>query len=248
MSANLLGAELFRARRSRSTWILPAVGAAFLGLSLLGNVSVEHNKLVQGHTTPGDASYVLVGLAFIMLLFSALSGVIAVTSEYRSRTIGLSVLVTPTRWPILIAKAQVAALTGALYGLLGVVEAFAVSAAAMSARGDALVISGRTVWLAVAIVAVVAIAGPWGTFVGAVVRSELAAVIGTIVYVSMAEAAVLHYFPSVGRWLLGGAQAAVLADPSVPERLSRLAGSGVLVGWIVATAAIAIPLFRNQEL
>jgi hypothetical protein len=58
----------------------------------------------------------------------------------------------------------------------------------------------------------------------------------------------LHYFPSVGRWLLGGAQAAVLADPSVPDRLSRLAGSGVLIGWIVATAAIAFPLFRNQEL
>jgi ABC-2 type transport system permease protein len=248
MSADLFRAELFRAWRSRSTWILPAAGAAFLGLSLLGNVSVEHNKLAQGQTTPGDASYFLVGLAFIMVLFAALSGVIGVTSEYRSRTIGLSVLVTPSRWPILVAKAQVAALAGALYGILGVIEALAVSAAAMSARGDALVISGRTVWLAVVVVAVVAMAGPWGTFVGAVVRSQLAAVIGTIVYVSMAEAAVLHYFPSVGRWLLGGAQAAVLADPSVPERLSRLAGAGVLVGWIVATAAVAIPLFRNQEL
>src|SRR5579862_3502246 len=107
MSANLFRSELFRVRRFRSTWVLPAVGAAFLALSLLGNVSVEHNKLVQGRTTPGDASYFLVGLAFILVLFSALSGVIGVTSEYRSRTIGLSVLVTPSRWPILIAKAQV---------------------------------------------------------------------------------------------------------------------------------------------
>jgi ABC-2 type transport system permease protein len=248
MSANLVRAELFRLRRSRTTWVLPAVGAAFLALSLLGNVSIEHNKLVQGHTTPGDASYFLIGLAFIMVLFSSLSGVIGVTSEYRSRTMGLSVLVTPSRSPILLAKAQVAALTGALYGLLGVGEAFALSAVALSARGDSLAVSGRTIWLAVAIVAVVAVAGPWGTFIGAVVRSQLAAVIGIIVYVSMAEAAVLHYFPSVGRFLLGGAQAAVLADPSVPERLSRLAGSGLLVGWIVATAAVAIPLFRNQEL
>jgi ABC-2 type transport system permease protein len=248
MKASLVRSELFRTRRSRSTWVLPGVGVAFLALSLLGNASVEHAKLVDGRTTPGDASYYLVGLAFIMLLFSALGGVLAVTSEYRSRSMGVLVLVTPSRTPILLAKAKVAALVGALYGIVGVGVAFALSAVAMSARGDSLVISGRTVGLAVAIVGVVAVAGPWGTFVGAVVRSQLAAVIGTIVYVSMGEAAVLHYFPSVGRWLLGGAQAAVLADPSVPDRLSRLAGSGVLIGWIVATAAIAFPLFRNQEL
>jgi ABC-2 type transport system permease protein len=248
MKASLFRAELFRASRSRSTWILPLVGVVFLGLSLLGNVSVEHTKLVQGHTTPADASYFLIGLAFIMLLFSALGGVLLVTSEYRSRTMGLSVLVSPSRTPILVAKAKVSALIGALYGILAVGEAFALSAVAMSGRGDSFVVNARTFWLAVAIVPIVAVAGPWGTFVGTVVRPQLAAVIGTIVYVTMGEAAVLHYFPSVGRWLLGGAQAAVLADPSVPDRLGRLAGSGLLIGWIIATAAVAMPLFRNQEL
>ncbi len=248
MRASLVRAELFRVRRARSTWILPLAGAVFLGLSLLGNVSVEHTKLLQGRTTPADASYFLIGLAFVMVLFSAIGGVLSVTSEYRSRSMGVSVLVTPSRTPILVAKAKVSCLIGALYGLLAVAEAFGLSALAMSARGDRLAVDGRTIWLAVAIVPIVAVAGPWGTFVGAVVRSQLAAVIGTIVYVSMGEAAVLHYFPSVGRWLLGGAQAAVLADPSVPDRLGRLAGSGLLAGWIIATAVVAIPLFRKQEL
>jgi hypothetical protein len=85
-------------------------------------------------------------------------------------------------------------------------------------------------------------------FVGSIVRAQVAALAGIVVWTTMVEAALLHLFPSVGRWLPGGAEAAVVADPSLPQRLSRPGGALLLLAWIAVAGAVAVTTLRTRDI
>jgi ABC-2 type transport system permease protein len=247
MTARLARAELLRLRSARTTLTLVAIGVFLVVLSTLGQASLSRDELAKGTTTLGEASRLLVGLSFVMVLFSALGGALQVTSEHRSRAIGLTTLVCPRRTPVLAAKAAVAALVGAAFGALGLVGSTVAALLSMRAGGYDLPLGRSAVELACGTLAVCALAGPWGVFVGTVVRTPVAAVAGLVVWTTMLEAAIANYLPDVGRWLPGGAQAAVVADPLMPDRLSRGAGAVVEVLWLAAAAGLAVHLFRTRD-
>jgi hypothetical protein len=248
VSRGLLVAELLRLKSSRVPRVLAGLTVFFVALSTLGNSSTQFHKLQAGQTTAAALSYFLVGIGSVSLLFAAISGAVQVTGEFRSRSIGLSALITPSRTPILITKSVVAAAAGAGFGLLGCATAIGVAQAWLGAHHHHLIWSAHLVALVLKAIAVCAAAGPWGVLVGALLRSSLLAVGALFVYTTMVEAALLHYFSAIGRWLPGGAQAAALADPSVPHRLGPLAGASVLLAWIVTLALIVIPSFRRSEI
>jgi hypothetical protein len=228
--------------------VLPAVGVFFVALSAAGNASVQRDRLLGGTTTLGSASYYLVGMAFAMVLFSALSGALQMTSEHRCRSIGLTTIVSPDRLSVLWAKTIVAAGIGLAQGVLGVAAALATSRIAMDRYGFALPLDGRTVGLAAGLVALCGLAGVWGLCVGAAVRGQVAALAGIVVWTTMVEAALLHLFPDVGRWLPGGAEAAVVADPSLPERFGRPGGAVLLLAWVAIVAVAAVHTLSTRDI
>jgi ABC-type transport system involved in multi-copper enzyme maturation permease subunit len=248
MTGALVRAELARLRGNRSIVVLPAVGAAFVALSTAGNASVQRDKVLAHTTTLASASYFLVGMGFAMVLFSALSGALLITSEHRSRSFGLMALVAPSRTPLLWAKSIVAAGAGMAQGVLGVIVAIVTARLSMGRYDLTIPLDGRTVGLAVGLVLLCGLAGAWGLFIGAAVRAQVAAFAGIVVWMTMIEAAVLHLFPSVGRWLPGGAQAAIVADPSLPQRLGRPSGGVLLLGWMLLAAVAAVHTLRTRDI
>ena len=205
-------------------------------LSAVGNASEQRDRLLAGATSPVDATYYLTGMAFAMVLFSALSGALQMTSEHRSRSIGLITIVAPKRTRVLGAKCLVAAGVGAAHGLFGVATAITTAKVALARYDIALPINGRIAGLGAGLVLLSSMAGVWGLCIGATVRGQVAALAGIVVWTTMVESALIHLFPDLGRWLPGGAQAAVVADPSLPERLARPGGAVLLLLWMALAA------------
>jgi hypothetical protein len=155
---------------------------------------------------------------------------------------------TSSRGALLVAKAMVATAVGALYGLVAVVSTVAISKGVLAAYGYGLPLSGRLFGLMALVIVVSALGGPWGVFLGALIRSQVPAVIAVVLYTTTFEALAVQFFPLVGRWLPGGAQASLLADPSVHDRFSRPEGAVLLVAWLVIAALVALPAFNRQEI
>jgi hypothetical protein len=86
-------------------------------------------------------------------------------------------------------------------------------------------------------VLIVAIAGAIGVAVGLIIRSQLWSVLALVVWMTMLEASIVHFFPSVGRWLPGGADAAIVSDATVHQRLPVAVGFAVLLAWAALIAA-----------
>ena len=106
--------------------------ALFLSLAMAGLVAlaVALHLLALGKTRLATNAHQLevfqVGTRAGML-FAALAGALAITSEFRFGTIRPTFLVEPRRSPVLTAKLAISALTGLVYGLLaeGLMATFA---------------------------------------------------------------------------------------------------------------------------
>lgn len=79
----------------------------------------------------------LLSLTSVLLFIPALIGTIAVTSEYRHRTVGTTFLLAPRRVGVVLAKLAVYALLGLTYGVI------ASAAAAAAASGGAAMARGK---------------------------------------------------------------------------------------------------------
>lgn len=211
--------------------------------------------------TPEGVGFVL-GIGTVLLFVPALIGTIAVTSEYRHRTIGTTFLVVPRRGRVLTAKLAVYTVLGLAYGVvLSVSSLLAVIVAAWT-RGVPLGVGvadlvPALVQLAFAATAYMVL----GVGIGALTRSPLVAIGVVLGYFMFAEY-VLMLLPGVYTiypFLPGGATAALtsfsfLTDAIASQTASAPApmaspvlGASVLVGYAAVAALVAViaPLRRD---
>ena len=116
---------------------------------------------------------------------------------------------------ILGAKVIAYSLTGGLLGLAAVLATFAVAVPWLSARdapldlldaGDYLALLGEGV-------AVSALSGAIGVGIGAIVRNQVAAVVGTLIYLFVLEPVLGVVSSEVAAYTIGGSQSALTAAP-----------------------------------
>ncbi|MGW1637792.1 ABC transporter permease [Streptomyces lavendulae] len=239
-----IAAETLRARSGAALPGLLLTALALGALGQLGSVYAETELAANAV----DASHRVVNLAASATLFSSLFGALLITGEFKSGSIGRSVLYAPGRGAVVGAKLLVAGLVGLVYGLVSVLCSLAVGAAAFASKDVSLVLDGRTWQLAAAVVGVCALAGPWGAAIGFVVRNQLIAVIGLVMWGTLGQLMVLGQFPQVGRFLPDGAQLAVLGDRlTLPSALDAPYGLLLLVAWGAALALLAHRTFTRRD-
>src|SRR4029077_14895021 len=96
-------------------------------------------------------------------IFSALAGIMLVTSEYRYGTIRPTFLFTPRRSRVIAAKLAAGLLAGILFGILCEGLGFAIGYAALTARGINYALNtGQTMLLVLGTLAGVALWGALG--------------------------------------------------------------------------------------
>lgn len=244
----LVRAELLKIRSTRMWWGLLAGTAAFVALTVVATVLAAGQ---QGAPSLDDPATVRSAWAAASsgTTFTLILGILAMTTEFRHQTISATFLATPRRARVVVAKMLANGLFGTLFGLVGTALTAALAFPLLALR-DAPAIPGSTI-------AQVLVAGVLGTGVyavvgvgvGALVRNQIAAILGSLVWVMLIEALLVALLPEVGRWLPGGAASAMLQVPSIRgELLPTWAGTTLFVGYGLAFAAAAVTTTLRRDI
>jgi ABC-2 type transport system permease protein len=256
--------SLAHATRSEATkqfstsmwWILAIVLVAYVAFTaaILGFVFAA----ASSGSLPGNAPQIPAeGLPAILYstataiayVFPLLIGTLMVTTEFRHKTLSPTFLATPKRGVVLWAKIVVGIGVGALFGVLGVLSSVVPAAGLLAGYGlhtdltspDTWALFGRMILAFVLWVLV-------GIGVGALVRNQVGAIVGVLVFtqflepVGRAAAAFVDGLSDVTRFLPGAASDALVgasvftaATPggSGGDPLEWWAGGLVLLGYAV---------------
>ncbi|MGC4943125.1 ABC transporter permease subunit [Kribbella sp. DT2] len=253
--------RLFATRLPR--WAaLAAVGCGAGLTGLLAFIGPEHaSPPMPGIDTPEGVG-IVVGITGVLLFVPALLGTIAVTGEYRHRTIGTTFLAVPRRGRVLRAKLVVYGVFGLAYGVTASLASGIALTAAVLARGVDLPVSvGSLVTLLLQLAIAAAVYMVLGVGIGALARNQLLAIGIVLGYFYFLEY-VLMILPGVNviyPFLPGGATASLtsftflsstIADQNslgTPTLLPAAAGALILAGYAAAAAGIAtlVPLRRD---
>ncbi len=217
------------------------VPTLLLGLvALLLFVVILHGATQDGAALgSGEAQRDLFATGWLGALFAAYLGAMVVTSEFRHGTIRPTLLVSPVRERVIVAKLAVGVCAGALLGLASALLGFATGWGLLEARGIGLELGvGAAARLVGGAAAMAALWGPLGVALGACVRNQVGAIVGLSVWVLVIESLLTESAPSVGRFTPTGAGEAL--SGAELGMLSPLAGGLLLAGYVAAIAAAAL--------
>src|SRR5262249_54892745 len=226
-----LRSELLKQRSTRTTFSL------FLAMFGLVALVITLNVLAVGADDLSTSAQQLQNFdvgARAGMLFAGLAGAIAITAEIRYGTIRPTFLVTPRRGPVLAAKVAAGVLVGIVFGLLAEGLMAADAAVALAARGiDNQLSGGDNLQLLAGGAAAAALWAVAGVGVGALVRNQVAALVGLCAWMFLVETTSESFVPDFGRLLPGGAGNALAGNSG---ELSAAVGALLLV---LSAAAIA---------
>ncbi len=231
MTVSLLRSELLKITSIRSTYALGAGCLAYVALNVVALVFAAGQPGVPALSDPATVRtiYASSGTASALVL---VIGILGMTTEYRHQTVTPTFLVTPRRGRVLSAKMVVHAFVGLAIGLLCALVGTGLAAATLALRDDAAVAGPTVVQIQAAAMLGYAIYAAVGVCVGALLRNQIAAVVGALLWTVLAESLTVALLPEVGRWLPGGAVAGVLQ--STPSR-----GGTYLPVWAAALVLAA---------
>jgi ABC-2 type transport system permease protein len=197
----LIQAELVKLRTTRLTYGLLATAAVLTALFAALEASRAGTGSVAPLSTAAGLDAVITGGTWA-LLFATVLGVTVSSGEFRHGTITATYLVSPRRGRVLTAKCVAAAAAGAVLGLTGWLIATGIGAGVASADGDPVPAGAATLARYAAGHAVAgALLAAIGVGTGALIRSQLAAVIGVLVWAIVVESVVGGLYHAVQPYL-----------------------------------------------
>ena len=243
-------------------WVLAIVLAAYVAftaavlgfvfsLSATGSLPGENAPQLPAESLPPVLYSTATAVGYV---FPLLVGTLMVTTEFRHKTLTPTFLATPRRGRVLVAKLLIGILLGAILGVIGVAAAVGTSAGILAGFGVDTQLTSADTWalfgrMILAFVLWVLI----GIGVGALVRNQVGAIVGVLVFtqflepVGRAVAAFVDQLAGVIRFLPGAASDALVgssifnAVPSTAssaEPLEWWVGGLVLLGYAVVFVVI----------
>ena len=232
-------AELLKLRTIRAMWGFGLAAVVFGGLLVAGNIGSPAND--DRFADDYQFDLVLSG-AFPAVLLALLLGMLLFTNEFRHGTIARTLLAIPRRPALVLLKVVVGAAVGLGLALLAMAATAAVAIVWLGILDVPLEFtdSADAAWRSLLGVALI---GALGAALGGVVHSQVGALVGTLVWLFVAEPIV---------WvLLGLVDVGGIADylPAVTvlsildtegENLSFAGTVGMAFVWIAVAATLAV--------
>lgn len=191
-------------------------------------------------------------------VFAIILGVMLMAGEFRHGTAVATFLTAPKRGVVVLSKLLVSAIGGGLLMLISAVISFVAGYAALANFPEASEPS-ENLFLNTLLASVIggAVLGIIGVAIGTLVRNQMLAIVGSLVYLFIIDPLILTLVPEAGKWLPSGLITAMLAlDVQAPELgfnttsyLPALTATLVLVGYgaVFAIIAWATSLKRDIE-
>ena len=236
-----LRSEWIKLRSVRATWILLGVG--LIGEALLASL-VPALASARDLSSGDDVRGVLTGTGLLFTMVLVL-GVLAMTNEYRHRTANWTFTTEPSRSRVVVAKLAMAAALGLAAGLLFVGVNAGLALTILNARGIPLPPTSDIVSSYAGSISAMVLSAALGVGVGAVVRHQVGAVVGSIaVFYVLSPLALLlgdagSYFPAQAVQALQRSTGEHLLDP--------LLGGLVLAAYVAAFAVTGTLLVRRAD-
>jgi ABC-2 type transport system permease protein len=243
----LISAELLKWRTTRALYAF-AVGTVLivaLGVSA-GIATAGRGGSAALTTTEGlrGAFSGAVNAGFLVMIM----GIITTAGEYRHNTITAAVVITPRRSQLVAAKTIAMAVIGAAMAALASAVTMAISLPWLAAKGVHPSILSRDVGLVlVGSCAVIVLFGLIGVGIGAVVRNQVAAIVGSLLWLLVVENMLVNLWPGIGKWLSFGASGSLIGSVD-----ARLLPAGVaallLLGYGAAAIAAGMHLTVRRDI
>jgi ABC-2 type transport system permease protein len=221
----LLRAELLKLRTTRTFVVLvcTALGLSLLVVGLTTAVGNDFNEQDLRDLFTADFT----GL-FILLL-----GVMGMAGEWRHRTITSTVLAAPDRLRLLAAKVLAYAVAGAVLSLIVTVTIMLVGTVILSGRGEATLGVAELADVLWRNLLVAALFGALGVCVGGLMRNQVVAIVGLLVFSFALEPAVLAVTNDVGRF------GPLVGAPNGIQEVDTLDGASLLAPGLAALVMAA---------
>jgi ABC-type transport system involved in multi-copper enzyme maturation permease subunit len=236
-------AELLKVRSTRTTigLLLGMVALILLFILLTGLLASAFSL----STVENQRQFL--SLSDLAGVFAALAGVMLVASEYRYGTMRPTILFTPHRSRVLVAKVIGGVLAGIAFSVVGEAIGWGLGYAIISGRGIPFALStGDGLQLVLGGVGSVALWGAIGVGLAAILRNQVAAVITLLAWGFVVSPLLFGLVPSVGRFMPTYAGDGLIGL-TTHHLLPAVAGGVVLVGWTALLAGVGIALTARRD-
>jgi ABC-2 type transport system permease protein len=238
--SRLLNGELIKVRTTRTAIGFGAAGlllsfaAALLSILTSDLVSVDdkRNALNFGG-----------GIGILFLLF----GAVGATGEFRHRTLAPAVLIAPDRLRLLLARIGAYKIAGLIFGVVIAIIVLGIGLALMGGEPGPELSGSDYVKLGVGGLLDVVISAAIGVGVGTLVRNQVAAVIGTLVWLTILEplTGLLHHH--IVDYTLGSTLDRVGRGSFDPGEPSWGASILILIAWGVVFCVLGAVVDRRRD-
>ena len=246
---DLVRAELLKVRTTRGWWYYLGVIVLLTGIAVAGDTgSAEDERRPLLEFQLG-----LVEAAGIASLIAIILGITIVTNEFRHGTITPTVLGEPRRGRVAAAKAVSTTILSLLFAVLGLAVVAAVGIPWLLVLDVELHVANSDIAVRAAqMLLLVVLWGLMGVAIGVLVQSQVAALVGTLVWIFLVETLIVGVFG----WLdIEGLipylpfQALDAVDGTGGEEiLSYWPGVGVSLAWIAALGAAGTERLRRRDI
>jgi ABC-2 type transport system permease protein len=275
----LLRAEFMKLRTTSTGWLFLITFIVFTAMALTINGFGNHSLLYpeQGLVSPAQAlaqtaqARSPAGVAAIAasmmtsgrlfgVIFALLLGVVIVTSEFANQTAAVTFVTVPRRTTVIGAKVAAGACCGALFWLVGTVLAAVATPPFLYTQHISASLAGWTVARSVLLNLLAFVA--WGVFglgLGAVLRSQLGAVVAAIAVYAGSFGAILVFTALYNLfhqgWMLGApviapavaSEVMTTSGQAFPNAPPAWVGGVIMIGYTVALVAGGIALTRRRD-
>ena len=238
--------EYRKLRTTRTIWGLLAGLVALSGLATWGILASTH----LGASVTLTSLPVIVPLVMVVPVFALVLGVRAYTDEARHGSIVPTLLASPDRRRVAGAKFVVVAAAGAALALAGVAVTLVISVVWLAVDGIAVTVAAGSLALLLAKVAALGVL--WssiGLGVGMFVSHQVAAIVGSLVWLLVGESLIEVISAGVAKFLPVHAGTALLGISAGDAVLvAPLVGAGLLAGWAALSLGAGTRAFARRDI
>jgi ABC-2 type transport system permease protein len=253
----VLRSELFKLRTTPGAWVVLGVTLLLTALGIITAFVVSTGATARFAApttarTPVHAMRNLMGAGYgAGTVMAPVLGVLCITTEYRQKLLSSTLLVTPQRQTVLVAKTVASMIWGLFLGVAGLVLVAAMGIPLLVSEGGSVSLLLHQIGPVVpGLLGAYVLLAVFGLGVGTLLRNQIAAVVVTIVVVIVLEPILVALVHSLAHydlnWLPSRSTAALAGGLTrngksvTPEGslLTWWTGGLVLLLWGVGTAVI----------